>query len=296
MSAPLDEYVFDPFDDDEQRVVNEMLKAVVEHPDIYDNGFYVSAQRDGSFKYHLANGNRPGPFAAGRVLWTNVTDRLVHHGIAGPRINPQWRDDFRSFTDAALEWHRRDAGPGPDEVRRKLGRYLLKQYRSGGYIPDTSAEAMAAAIGLTASQVEEQIRILIGKRLLQVERRIEQRNLGILSFTADGLLWAERGFPPIATLDASTIHINLNVEVNNVIQQAREIGLPEEQLLQFEALMRRVEDELEKPAGKGRFQAISDLVSFAANVKDLLPVVGQFVADNQEKIQSLADAADKLVP
>jgi hypothetical protein len=40
-AIPLDENALDFLDDDSRRLVKEMLKAIVEHPEIYDNGFTV---------------------------------------------------------------------------------------------------------------------------------------------------------------------------------------------------------------------------------------------------------------
>ena len=89
MSTPLDEHALDFLDGDARRLVRAMLKAVVEHPDIYTNGFSVTRRGDGSFEYLLGGHGRPGPFANPQRLNSNITDTLVFHGIAGPKVNPQ---------------------------------------------------------------------------------------------------------------------------------------------------------------------------------------------------------------
>lgn len=86
---------------------------------------------------------------------------------------------------------------------------------------------------------------------------------GILGLTRPaGLLWAERGFPPIGSLDSPTIKvtIDLRVEIHNIIEQARAAELPEAMLLEFEGRLRRVQEELERPQGQGRFQRVKELM------------------------------------
>lgn len=298
MSAPLAEHALDFLDADERRLVKEMLRAVVEHPDIYDNGFSVSETRSGDYEYHLANGNRVGPFTNRQRLKTDCSGKLVHYGFAGAKLNPQWPANFHSFSEQALEWHRRYGGPDPDEIRKRIGRYLREQETAQGYIPPVHAQAVAAALGLPEAQASQQIRLLVGKNLLQVDHRGSGMGFGVLSFTADGMLWAERGFPPIDAAPSPVFNfaLNLRVEVNAVIERAQERHSTPEQIEELKALLEAVRIELEKPAGQGRYQPVKDLIGTTADSATIFGVVLPFLNEHWDKIEQLAGAVDKLIP
>jgi hypothetical protein len=87
----------------------------------------------------------------------------------------------------------------------------------------------------------------------------------------------------------------VSVQITTIIEQARSADISKAQLLQFEALLQRAAAELDKPQGKGRFEAIRDLVAFAANIKELVPLAGSFVAENGDKIQGLSDAVENIL-
>lgn len=199
MDKPLDEYALDFIvDDDTKRLVKDMLKAVVDHPDIYSNGFEVKNLGNGSFEYFLGGQGRPGPFLNSRRLPHNITDALVHYGIAGPKINPQWPDSFRSFTEEALEWQRRFGGPEPDEVRRRIGRLLERQL--GGQGREYRIEEVAQEIGVSEERVRKEIHILVEAGF--IERALGgDAEFGVLGLgRPTGVLWAAAGFPPIHTM------------------------------------------------------------------------------------------------
>lgn len=296
MSTPLDEYALDFLDDDARRLVKDMLKAVVEHSDIYSNGFSVQRQRDGSFEYFLGKHGRPGPFTNSRRLPHNITDALVFHGIAGPKVNPQWPESFRSFTDAALDWQRRYGGPDADEVRKRIGRILRRQV--GDRPREYRIEEVATEVGVSVDRVRKQTHVLLGVGL--VERMLSgDMEFGVLGLTEPaGLFWAEGRFPPIHSLGSQTINVNLDLrfEIHNIIEQARAAEIPENLLLQFEARLKRVQEELEKPQGQGRFQRVRELMEFAANIKEVAPLAAGFVAAHGDKIHGFVDAAGDMIP
>ena len=295
IDTPLDEHALDFFDDDAKRLVKEMLQAVTEHPNIYSNGFRVARSKTGdSFEYFLSNHGAPGPFRNNQRLQTNIIDTLVFHRIAGPRINPNWPQEFRSFTDAALGWYRTYGRISPDDIRKAIGQLLRQQTRgSQGRFVRFDAEAVAEAIGTTPELVSEHFQTLCDVGLIE-RRPIGDGEYGVLGLSKpNGVLWAERGYPPIQTLGNQTITvmIDLHVEIHNIIEQARATEVSEELKREFEALLRRAEEELEKPAGQGRFQRIKDLVDFAADVKEFVPLVGRLAAEHGDKIQQMTDAA-----
>ncbi len=294
-TTPLDEHALDFLDPEARRVIKEALKAVVEYPDIYDNGFHLRPDREGGgFAFFLANHGSSGPFTNYQGLPVNVMGALEFNGIAGPKVNPQWQKHFRSFTDAALEWHRTYGGIAPDEIRKGIGRTLKRQLGAAqGRFVEFDAEALATTVSTTPERINEQFQILCGVGLLET-RRIGDGKIGVLGLSSPaGLLWAEQGYPPISSLSNQTINVtvDLHLEIRNIIEQARTTDLPEEKIRQFEALLHRAEEELEKPAGQGKFQRIKDLMGFAADTKEVVPLVGRLVAEHGDKIQQLVDAA-----
>lgn len=299
MSTPLPEHALDFLDDDARRLVKEMLKAVVDHPTIYANGFSVDPTRAGDFEYFLGmRAGGPGPFRNRQRIPANITDELVFHGIAGPKVNPQWPASFRSFTEAALDWQRRYGGPDPDEVHRRIGRFLRGQ---GGRYQHTKmyeAAEVAGTIGVPEEKVREQTDLLVARGLVE-SLQIRDDDFGILALTVpEGALWAESGFPPIRALNSPTINvtIDLRVEIHNIIEQARAAELPENLLLEFEDRLKRVQEELEKPPGQGRFQRVRELMEFAANTKDVALLTAGFLAGHADKIRGLVDAAGNSIP
>lgn len=298
MVDPLNEYALGEFaldflNDDEGRLVKAMLKAVVEHGDIYDNGFSVSREGD-HFVYHLANGNRPGPFQNRQKLPINITDRLIHHKIAGRKINPQWPESFRSFTPAALEWHRQYGGPGSDEVRKKIGQYLRTHWRPGEYqmiVPSTIAEAT----GLSFEAIREEIDVLIGIGLVKDEvMAIGQEYGSLVLTTPEGLRWALQGYPELRHWSTTTVNVQVDVnigrEIQEILREIRNASIPDALRDQYEARLRRVEDALEAPEGEGKYEVVRDLVETANHSRELLVPTINFLGKHLDKLQQLAEA------
>lgn len=293
----LAEFALDFLNDNERRLVTSMLRAVVEHSDIYDNGFSVSPEGD-HFVYHLASGNRPGPFQNRQKLPTDLTGRLIHHKIAGRKINPQWPESFHSFTPAALEWHRQYGGPGPDEVRKKIGQYLRAHYRPGEYqmiVPTTLAEAS----GHSLEAIREELHVLIGIGLVKDEVMAIGHEYGSLALTTpEGLRWALQGYPELRHWSTTTVHIQVDVnigrEIQEILQEIRNASIPDALRDQYEARLRRVEDALEAPEGEGKYEAVRDLVETANHSRELLVPTINFLGKHLDKLQQLADAVGQV--
>lgn len=296
MNTSLSEDALDFLDDDAKRLVKEMLRAVVEHPDLYPNGFSVTRSKRGEgYEYFLATSGGPGPFRNHQRLATNITDQLVFHRIAEGKRNPQWPDTFRSFTDAALDWQRTYGGVIPDDIRKKLGqaiKQLVPTTGKGNYIP-FDPEMFSTLVGATPQQIEEQFAILCGAGLVDTTR-IGDSKIGVLGLSSPaGHLWAEQGYRSIHSSGSQPINVSvsLHVEIRNIIQEVSETGLPDETQKEFEALLYRAKEELEKPAGQGRFSRIRDVMAFSADFKEVVPSVGKLVAEHGDKIQQMIDLA-----
>lgn len=197
MDAPLDEHAFDFLEPAARRLVKDMLAAVVEHPDIHTNGFTVTRLRDGSgFDYFLGlRGGKPSPFQNHQRLPDNVAGPLLYHRIIQGKRDPQMPDGWYSFTDAAMDWHRRFGGPDPDEIRKRIGRFIRHSSPLSPImfrVPEVAAE-----IGVVEERVAEQTLLLLNLGLIEVLHRVDD-GFGVLALSnPDGLLWAESGYLPV---------------------------------------------------------------------------------------------------
>lgn len=291
----MDEYALDFLDPEAKRLVKEMLAAIVNYPDVHPNGFAVQRIRSGGYHYSLArHGGGPSPFQDPQVLPTNIVEVLILHGIARPKIDPQWPERFRSFTEDALDWQRKYGGPSPDEIRRFIGRTIRRQPKGSTAFFD--AKAVATEFNVAEEQVQEQTQLLMATGLVESLHRSDT-GFGILALTVpDGVLWAEKGFPSIHSLSSTNVNVTVDVAVYNIIQQARAADIPEPTLMEFEARLKRVQEELDKPKGQGTFQRVRELMEFGANTKEVALLVSQFIASQSDRIQALVDAVGTALP
>jgi hypothetical protein len=291
----MDEYALDFLDPQAKRLVKEMLAAIVNYPDVHPNGFSVQRTRSGGYHYSLARrGGGPSPFQDPQVLPTNIVEVLILHGVARPKIDPQWPERFRSFTEDALDWQRKYGGPSPDDIRKLIGRTLRRQPRGATTFFDT--QAVATEFNIAEEQIQEQTELLLATGLVESLHRGDT-GFGILALTVpEGVLWAEKGFPSIHSLSSTNINVTVEVAVNNIIQQARAAEIPEATLMEFEARLRRVKEELDKPKGQGKFQRVGELMAFGANSKEVGLLVAQFIASQSDRIQHLVDIAGTVLP
>ena len=66
-------------------------------------------------------------------------------------------------------------------------------------------------------------------------------------------------------------------------------------LERYELLLRRVEEELEKPTGRGRLQTVHDLVETANQSKELLIPTAGFIANHADKIKTFVETIGGLL-
>lgn len=110
-----------------------------------------------------------------------------------------------------------------------------------------------------------------------------------------GVGWGNTGFP-MAGSDQQ-VSVNLSVELKTevwiALQEARAAEIPRELLDQFEARLRRVEEELEDP--EGRFEPVKEMMETANQSKELLGPAVKFMYRNWDKIQKLGETAADAV-
>ena len=298
----MDEYILeDHLKPDEARLVKEMLNAVVNYPDAINNRFTVKrvslrAPIQGYSYFLSANGSALSPFRNNQILPEDISLVLLNLKLIEPERGHNKSGSWFSFTEAALEWHHQFGDPSADEIQKRIGRYL--HHYVGIVPPFFVVDEIATEIKVPTLRVLRETRMLKGAGLIYSLLQNDTEFGALALSEPEGIRWAAAGFPSIGSLNApiTNVSLSLSVQVTSIIEQARNADISKEQLLLFEALMQRAASELDKPKGNGKFEAIKDLVAFAANIKELVPLAGSFVAENGDKIQGLSDAVGNIVP
>ncbi|MDQ3695353.1 MAG: toll/interleukin-1 receptor domain-containing protein [Chloroflexota bacterium] len=202
MVEALDKYALDVLDREPgaKALIKEMLAAYVEHPDIHVNSFQVKNERGAGFSYFLGlhGGGRPSPFINNRRLANNIVPLLLFHGIAERSRVPNQPDGWYGFTDDVLSWHNQHGGPEPDEVRKRIGRWLQKQV--GGPNREFRVDEVAQEVGISPERVRHETNMLLSGRL--VEQILSgDMEFGVLRLAEPhGIYWAAGEFQPIGNL------------------------------------------------------------------------------------------------
>ena len=297
-------------DPQQQALVRQMLSAVVDHPDKHLNRVMIRPHPDGSFEYFVGQRGGTSAFPQYQRLPVNIITPLIGHGWMEAIRDPTMSGSYR-FTEHALEWHHANSGPSEDEIRRRIGGYLYGQFkRHPGEPQPFDVRAIAEQLDVSKEDLIAQGWVLkaagyvatlgtvraFSSREGMVSDQEPDPPLHFLHLTQpQGVTWAASGFPPIGEAAAPhvTVNLDLHVQVQAVINQARQAEIPKELLERFELLMRRVEEEFAKP--EGRYEPVKGAIETAAASKELMgPLVG-FLARNWDRIQGLADAAGDAV-
>jgi hypothetical protein len=300
----MDEYILeDHLKPDEVRLVKEMLNAVVNHSDAFNNSFTV--ERTGlhahirGYQYYLSpKGGATSPFRNKQVLPEDFSLVLFDLKFVETERGHNKSGSWFSFTNAALEWHRQYGGPDANEIRKRIGRILYRE-AGGGRPKNYQSDDIAQEIGSTRERVKFEAEVL--RRAGFIEHRYKatsNTDLGNLMLTEPkGIVWATGGFQPIGDRIAQSVSVNvaLQIEVKTIIEQARSADIPAELRERFEARIRRLEEELEKPEGEGNFEKVKDLVETANTSRELLGSIIPLLARHWDKIQSFADAAGTII-
>lgn len=286
---------------DARPVVMAMLSAVADYPEVYDNRVLsggVRPDRGGGFEYAVAQRNEQGsaPFPQTWRLPDDIMPQLEHFEFVVSEDGPN-RSHWHRFTDEALAWHAIQIQPSDAEVRRRIGRHLYRQFEQ----PGDELQAFDPAVVSAAAEVDEarvvgQARVMQALELVATEVPINGSEFGHLQLSKPtGARWAAAGFPDEVGAAGTTVNVTLDlrVEVQNVINEARSTEVPRALLEQFEARVRRVEEQLERP--DGRFESVNELMETANQSKDLLGPAVKFLYRNWDRIEHLADAVGSMV-
>lgn len=298
----MDEYILeDNLKSDEMRLVKAMLNAVVNYPDAINNSFTVKgvslrAPIQGYSYFLSAKGSALSPFRNNQILPEDITLVLLNLKLVEPERGHNKSGSWFCFTEAALEWHRQFGGLSADEIRKRIGRIL---YKDAGWttVNDYRVDDVANEIGTTPERVTFHTMVLIRAGL--VNRRFQgMTDFGTLVLSEpEGILWATGGFQSIGerSSQAVAVTVDLRLEVRAIIEQARSAEIPEATLMEFEARLNRVKEELEKPKGEGRFQRVRELMEFGANSKEVGLLVAQFIASQTDRIADLVDVVSNVM-
>jgi hypothetical protein len=286
------------------QLVTDFLEAIVKHHEHHENRFIVSPVWEGDRRpvrtgtsYRLAEKHGLSIIANPQRLPSDITGKLLVEGWIEPEPNRQYAHDPKRFTEKAFAWYEQFGGPSDDEVRKRIGR-LLQGHVGKPIPPFYSVEEVAAAIDVPPNRVYSETHMLIGAGLAH-QKRSADSEFGALGLTEpEGIRWAAAGFPPIGTIGVFTANValDLRVEVRSIIEQVRHADVDPVLLEQFEARLRRLEEELEKPDGEGNFERVKDVVSSANTTREFLEQTIPFLMNHWPKIQAMADAVGNMLP
>lgn len=191
--------------------------------------------------------------------------------------------------------------------RKKLGALLFQNYKSGNQYTAFDFEKTAADVGLTPQELEIEIRTLRIAGLVdhtsqqfKFDKRGKRVDGGPFPWEAywkvwltdNGILWADQKFPPIQVPGTSNIAVTVDIQVaiSQTIKVIQEVDdATKEQRDRVELLLRRLDDELKKPKGKGKFTIVKDLIETAAASKSLLGPVIRTLNEHWPEIEGLTD-------
>ncbi len=276
----------------------QMLSAVVEHPETYQNRIGVEhASVHGNYEYFLVEqaGAASTPFPQYGVLSMQVMPVLVHYGF----VEKDGTDGWYRFTNKAIDWYR-ERGVSNHEIQKRIGEALFERY--GRDVDYPTADELVVLLGVTPDRVHRNLEILVDLGYVLPDLHVWMDGMPppppstyALS-RSTGLLWANGGFRPIGLDPVPVVNVEVRNEINIAISEARAGDVPRELLERFEARFRRIEEELEKP--QGRFEPVKEMMETANQSKDLLGPAVRFLFRNWDKIQQLGETAsataDKL--
>lgn len=245
-------------------------------------GRSMSKINPSSLQVILGDTSEPCPVLKGQANLVGILshrDFIVPHPDLGP---PVYR-----VSEGAMEWFRDTRTFTDDEVREEVGRYILcREKAQRGTLWEYKVDDVAKETGVDPTKVRYQTEYLMRAGFLRKVLPINRSDFGWVSFTEpEGLRWAAGGFSSIAYPPTTSVTVNLSLkqEIRIVIDQARTAEVPQELMDQYEARLRRLEEELEQP--EGRYEAVKDLIETANQSKDLLGPTIPFLFKHWDKIE-----------
>jgi hypothetical protein len=274
-------------------IVRQMLRAVVEHPQIYVNRIHIRPQKKGRndlvfhrFEYYVGRHNSQSPSPISRNFYSenNIGEYLLALGYVTKDRNEGWYN----FTPEAMDWYRQPEPVTDQEVQHHLGEYLLERFHEGeDYLNPRPIDfaALAQDIGVPLDRLLSHARLLIRMGFM-TEGAVQGEGLedGYLLLTDHkGLPWANAGAGPISADGNPIINVTVQITLNQVIEQVEALDLPQETKDQVELLLRRFDGEKQK--GRPSYKPIQDLLDMAGNVKEVAPTIIRFLGEHADDIE-----------
>jgi hypothetical protein len=285
----------------EAQLVREMINTVVSHHEAFERCFNINPASydpsvDGFVYSLLEKGSAPTPFRNNQILPEDISATLLYIGFAEPHVDHQRPGAWFRFTPFAFEWQRLYGGPNNDEVRRRIGQIISRS--PGAAFRVYRYSDMAKEIGVSFERTQAQVALLRRAHLIEQGPPQEYGYVRLRLSEPLGAMWAVGGFGSVEHLLSHPVTVNLalQIDITNVVEQTRAIDVPPEARQEFEVLLRGVQAELEKPTGQGRFQAVKDLVAFAADFKELALLTADFLTAHADRVRGLVEVVGNAMP
>jgi hypothetical protein len=279
---------------EDQELAKQLIGLVLDHPN-----HRVTAQRqkhptsDHVFHYWvvLNDAGDPPSFPLPISGRKDILRTLVNIEMAKP-VEPN--GGAVRFTDMGIAWFVRETKPTSAEIQKHLMMALSNNFRAHRDSQDLNPiylNEVAEKIGITVTELIDEAYVLKQMGMPRHSKYVPcQIENGGMAITKEGITWVNDGFPDRNSMMMVNINVNVHVDIMTAIQEVRSAPDVDPALkLQWEALMHRLEEELDKPKGQGSFETVKEAVEMANSSRQLLGVTIPFLYRHWDKIQSLID-------
>lgn len=191
------------------------------------------------------------------------------------------QEGWFEFTDEAISWYRRSKDLTDEEIRRRLGLYLLKQLQQSTQIAyePLDMDAVAADLNVPRSRLTANARLLLHADYVEegpfLDRSVDE---GYIFLTQGrGIPWASNGANAL---------IPVGVTVAQAIEQIRQLEIEERVKDSLELALRRLDAEGAQAELSPR--SLTAILNAAGSVRGLAPIVVAFLSDHLDLTTKMA--------
>lgn len=294
MASPLDELI--PEDRD---LTMRLLACIVDNGAVYQNRVVRRPDEIGTRYIVLSKENQSQGPESSQSYPSNITDLLVNAGLAVETPPPSPKVDKKHglviprpsqgfvFTPLALNSYKNRFFLPPTEIQHRIGVELLENWHEYPDDPGVSpidVSATCKSLGVTEVQFFRNIHILQSLGYVSTGQLMggTLENGHIFLTEPKGLSWANAGSSPLGPDGSPIVNVTVNITLQHIIQEVEGLNISDEDKERIEILFHRFEVESKKD--NPSFKPLQDLLSVAANVKELFPVLFKFGASHIDDI------------
>ncbi len=273
----------DDLDPEEQRVVIQLLRGVVDYPEIHISSFQMYRTRpvDGyEFDYFIGRQSGVGASPIPLPLRSKLNLATAMEGRGYVRKTKQ--DGWFEFTDEAVAWYRQSKDLTDEDIRRRLGYFLLKQLQQSAQVTyePLDLDRVAAELQVPRDRLVVNARVLLHGGYVEegpfLDRSVDD---GFIFLTqGKGIPWASNGAHAL---------ISVGVSLDQTVKQIQQLPIEEGVKDTLELALRRFDAEETQEELAPR--ALTMLLSVAGRVRGVAPIIVAFLSDRLDATAKLAN-------